>query len=85
MICFYLTVFDLVFLNSEGNLEKKMVEVAGVEPACRRGPMRTSTCLFHLCFFSSFAEADEQAWLQTILSFYLALNRKTIVQSQSAE
>ena len=33
MICFYLTVFDLVFLNSEGNLEKKMVEVAGVEPA----------------------------------------------------
>ena len=63
--------------------ERKMVEVAGVEPACRLSPVRTSTCLFHLCCLSSSAKADEQAWIQTILSCNLTSNRKTLFEARA--
>ena len=38
-----------------------MVEVAGVEPASRRGMMKMSTCLFHLQVFFVIRVANGQA------------------------
>lgn len=47
-------------------LSLKMVEVAGVEPACRHSTKQTSTCLFRLYCLSSLSRADEQAGITTI-------------------
>ena len=44
----YSTKDRIVKILSFSDLNAKVVEVAGVEPACRRNPVRTSTCLFHL-------------------------------------
>ena len=41
--------------------EIEMVEVAGVEPACRQSLMVTSTCLSGHSDFSSFVRAGRQA------------------------
>ena len=51
-----------------------LVEVAGVEPASRRGMMKTSTCLFHLQLFFVLRFANGQAILQ---------NRHSLISQKS--
>ena len=52
-----------------------MVEVAGVEPASRRGAVKTSTCLFHLQLFFVRRNANGQAFFPDYALFYLTAAR----------
>ncbi len=62
---------NLLIINKLG----KLVEVAGVEPASRRGTAKISTCLFHLQLLIVRRNANGQAFLPDYAFFDLTAAR----------